>query len=45
MKYTTIKHPTPAGLVVLATSLTIQGAEPKTEPNTPAAAKTNSAGQ
>jgi hypothetical protein len=37
MKHTTMKHPMIAGLAVLVTSLTVQGAEPKTGPDTPAA--------
>ena len=45
MKHTTMKHPMIAGLAVLVTSLTVQGAEPKTGPNTPAAAKTDPTGQ
>ena len=40
MKHTTMKHPMIAGLAVLVTSLTVQGAEPKTGPDTPAAEKT-----
>ena len=34
-----------AGLAVLVTSLAVQGAEPKTGPDTPAVEKTNPAGQ
>jgi fibronectin-binding autotransporter adhesin len=45
MKHTTIKHPIIAGLAVLVTSHTVQGAEPTTGSNTPPAAKTNPAGQ
>ena len=45
MKYTTKKHPMIASLAVLVTSLTVQGAEPKTGPDTPAAEKVNPAGQ
>ena len=45
MKHTTMKHPMIAGLAVLVTSLTVQGAEPKTGPDTPAAEKTNPTGQ
>ena len=37
-----MKHPMIAGLAVMVTSLTVQGAEPKTGPDTPAAEKTNS---
>jgi hypothetical protein len=40
-----MKHPITPGLAVLVSSLTIQGAEPKTGPNIPAADKTNPAGQ
>ncbi|MCX6876931.1 MAG: hypothetical protein NTW21_24420 [Verrucomicrobia bacterium] len=40
-----MKHPMIAGLAVLVTSLTVLGAEPKTGPNIPAAAKTNPTGQ
>ena len=45
MNHTTMKHPMIAGLAVLVTSLTVQGAEPTTGSNTPAAEKTNPAGQ
>ena len=45
MKHITMKHPMIAGLAALVASLTVQGAEPKTGPNTPAAAKTDPAGQ
>ena len=37
MKHTTMKHPMIAGLAVMVTSLTVQGSEPKTGPDTPAA--------
>ena len=40
-----MKHPITAGLAVLVSSLTVQGAEPKTGPDTPAAGKTNPNGQ
>jgi hypothetical protein len=36
MKHTTMKHTITAGLAVLVTSLTVQGAETKTGPDTPA---------
>jgi hypothetical protein len=41
-----MKHPMIAGLAVLFTSLTVQGAEPETVPNpgTPAAEKSNGGG-
>ncbi len=45
MKHTTMKHSITAGLAVLVSSLTLQGAEPKTGPDTPAAGKTNPNGQ
>jgi hypothetical protein len=45
MKHTTMKHPMIAGLAVLVTSLTVQGAESKTGPDTPAAEKTNPTGR
>ena len=45
MKHTTMKHPIIAGLAVFVTSLAVQSAEPKTGPDTTAAAKTNPAGQ
>ena len=45
MKHTTMKHPITAGLAVLVTSLTVQGAEPKTGPDTPAVEKTYPTGQ
>jgi hypothetical protein len=37
MKHTAMKHPMIAAITVLVTSLTVQGAEPKTGPDTPAA--------
>ena len=40
-----MKHPMIADLAVLVTSLTVQGAEPKTGPDIPAAEKTNPTGQ
>ena len=40
-----MKHPMIAGLAVLVRSLTVQGAEPKTGPDTPASGKTNPTGQ
>ena len=40
MNYTTMKHPMVAGLAVMVTSLTVQGAEPKTGPDTQASEKT-----
>ena len=40
-----MKYPMIAGLAVLVTSLTVQGAEPKTGPDTAAVEKTNPAGQ
>ena len=45
MKHATMKHPMIAGLAVMVTSLTVQGAEPKTGPDTPAAEKTYPTGQ
>jgi hypothetical protein len=45
MQQTTMKHPMLVGIAALVTALTVQGAEPKTGPDTPAAEKTTPAGQ